>query len=106
MILSSRKSIEDESIEDEPVTSANNLLWLVVLGCVTGGDKPKTPDRLSSTKADGADSISLFRQPDLCMMNGKFETACPVGFDNVGQCDRFSNGISGKYGFEQLKSGQ
>jgi len=51
------------------------------LGCVTGGDKPKTPD--SSTEADGADRINVFQQPDLCMVNGKFETVCLVGFDNV-----------------------
>jgi hypothetical protein len=56
--------------------------------CVTGGDKPKTPDRLSSTEADGGDRINVFRR-ELCMVNGKFETVCPVGFDNVGQCDRF-----------------
>jgi hypothetical protein len=55
---------------------------------VTGGDKPKTPDSLSSMEADGGDRINAFRRA-LCMVNGKFETVCPVGFHNVGQCDRF-----------------
>jgi hypothetical protein len=55
---------------------------------VTGGDKPKTPDRLSSTEADGGGRINVFRR-ELYMVNAKFETVCPVGFHKVGQCDRF-----------------
>jgi hypothetical protein len=55
---------------------------------VTGGDKPKTPDRLSYIEAHGEDGIGLFRR-ELCMVNGKFETVCPVGFDKEGQGDRF-----------------
>lgn len=78
MILSSRKSIEDEPV---PITYFRSLsFW--------GGDKPKTLDRLSCMEANGANRISVFRR-ELYMVNGKFEAVCPVGFCKVGQCGRF-----------------
>lgn len=70
------------------------------LGSMTASDKPKTPDKLSSTEADGGDRINVFRRE--LLVNGKFEIVCPVGFDNVGQCDRFRMVCRG---FEQFNNG-
>lgn len=62
MILSIGKN------EPVPITFARCRL-----GCVTGGDKPKTPDRLSSImEADGGDRINVLRQ-ELYVVNSKLK---------------------------------